>query len=361
MSACKYCGKEIGWKKDGGKNIAINPDGSFHKGTCRGNSSVPATTNNGAAITGRITEYEGSNVHIGTKIVFVLPEYRNSFKEKYPVGTVVSATVDKGTCKSMDPLTGPNLEAFLKKEEGQKQQQPLPEAQPPAEQPAATTPEKPKDTPCTSPEATPAKKEDIWKSEFEEFKGVLSSVKRDGIPELLTYLEKETDFFVAPSSTKYHDAVPGGLLHHSLRVYHNLVILSKTFSEDYPAESLIIIGLLHDLCKTNFYTTSTRNVKKELPGGFFEWVKEPYIDIDDKFPLGHGEKSVIILQRYVKLTDLEIMGIRWHMMAYDDVRNSYAGNLAITNASDKYRIIPLMHIADLSASFLEVRKTGGVS
>jgi hypothetical protein len=66
-----------------------------------------------------------------------------------------------------------------------------------------------------------------------------------------------------------------------------------------------------------------------------------------------------MLQRYIQLTDTEIMGIRWHMMAYDDLAHSYAGNLAITNASDKFPIIPLMHIADLSASFLEVRPEGG--
>jgi hypothetical protein len=207
-------------------------------------------------------------------------------------------------------------------------------------------------------------KEDTWTKERDEFNALLISTKRDGIEDLLVYLETETDFYIAPSSTKYHDANAGGLLHHSIRVYHNLVALSKTFSEDYPEDALIIIGLLHDLCKTNFYKLT----KKQLPRkddkgdlvytdyGAKIWDDTLVYEIDDKLPLGHGEKSVILLQRHIKLTDTEIMGIRWHMMAYDDVKNSYAGNLAITNASDKFRIIPLMHIADLAASFLEMRK-----
>ncbi|HOX36302.1 MAG TPA: hypothetical protein PLO06_11460 [Methanoregulaceae archaeon] len=223
-------------------------------------------------------------------------------------------------------------------------------ATPPAAQPAA----KPQE-PCTSPEAAPVSEKDVWTAECEEFKQLLLSTGREGIQGLLDYLEKETDFLIAPSSTKYHDARDGGLLHHSLQTYHNLVTLYQTFNLDIPADSLVIIGLLHDVCKANFYKTSTRNVKKELPGGFSEWVKEPYIDIEDQFPLGHGEKSTILLQRKIQLTDTEIMAIRWHMMAYDDIRCSYAGNLAITNACSKFPIIVLTHIADLSASFLEVR------
>jgi hypothetical protein len=196
---------------------------------------------------------------------------------------------------------------------------------------------------------------DIWAIEQEGFDGLLLSVSRPGIADLLAYLHEETDFFIAPSSTKYHDARDGGLLHHSLRVYDNLVRLNDVFIGDYDPDTLKIVGLLHDICKTNFYKMSLRNVKKELPGGFSEWVKEPYIDIDDQLPLGHGEKSVILAQRYISLSNEEIMAIRWHMMCCDDLHHSYAGNIAITGASSKYPLVVLTHIADLSASFLEVR------
>ncbi len=225
-----------------------------------------------------------------------------------------------------------------------------------------------------APKEVPAKSEkDVWGEEYKRFHDLLGSVNRPGIPEFLQYLEKETDFFIAPSSTHYHDARDGGLLHHSLSVYDNLTALSQIYAIEIPEESRIIIGLLHDICKMNFY----RKEKKSLPRkdekgeivlddwGRKIWDETLVWTIDDQLPLGHGEKSVIlILQHGLKLTDEEIAAIRWHMMAYDDVKGSYAGNLAITNASDKWRIIPLVHMADLAASFLEMRvleetNTGG--
>ena len=128
-------------------------------------------------------------------------------------------------------------------------------------------PPQPKQDACTSPAAAvPVQKaeepkKDEWGEEFKRFKDLLSSVKRDGIPEFLQYLIDKTDFFIAPSSTKYHDARNGGLLHHSLRVYDNLTALSKIYTVDIPEESRILISLLHDVCKTNFY----RLEKKQLP------------------------------------------------------------------------------------------------
>ena len=235
-----------------------------------------------------------------------------------------------------------------------------PGPQQPAQQPAAAPAVEP------APQKTEEPKKDEWGEEFARFKGLLLSVKRDGTPEFLQYLEKETDFFIAPSSTHYHDARDGGLLHHSLSVYDSLTALSQVYAIEIPEESRIVISLLHDICKTNFY----RKEKKSLPRkdekgdivlddwGRKIWDETLVWTIDDQLPLGHGEKSVIlILQHGLKLTDEEIAAIRWHMMAYDDVKGSYAGNLAITNASDKWRIIPLVHMADLAASFLELKKS----
>lgn len=186
--------------------------------------------------------------------------------------------------------------------------------------------------------------------EREDFKNLILSTDRRGICELLGYLDS-TDFFIAPSSTKYHDTEVGGLLHHSLNVFRNLIKLNQVFIGDYPEDTLKIVGLLHDLCKVNFYKRDFRNVKI---GGV--WTQQGYISVEDQMPLGHGEKSVIMIQRFINLTDLEIMAIRWHMMAFDDLHCTYAGNLAITTASTKYPLIVLLHMADLSASFLKVRE-----
>lgn len=54
-----------------------------------------------------------------------------------------------------------------------------------------------------------------------EFLNLLRSTNRDGIENLIEWLES-TDFFTAPASTKYHGAYPGGLLQHSINVYNRL-------------------------------------------------------------------------------------------------------------------------------------------
>lgn len=186
-------------------------------------------------------------------------------------------------------------------------------------------------------------------AEADQFQSLLLSIERKGITDLLDYLAT-TDFYFAPSSTKYHDTEVSGLLHHSMNVYGNLMRLNQIFGGDYPEDTLKIVGLLHDLCKINFYKRDFRNVKVE---GI--WTQQGYISVEDQLPLGHGEKSVIIIQRFLQLTDMEIFAIRWHMMAYDDLHCTYAGNLAITTASTKYPLIVLLHMADLSASFLKAR------
>src|SRR5690554_7343052 len=83
----------------------------------------------------------------------------------------------------------------------------------------------------------------------------LKQVKRQGIDDLIAYLE-ETDFFSAPASTRYHSSFDGGLVAHSLMTHKCLIRQSAIM--DIPAETLTICGLLHDLCKANFYQKVTK-------------------------------------------------------------------------------------------------------
>jgi len=183
----------------------------------------------------------------------------------------------------------------------------------------------------------------------QRFINLLSQVQRPGIDNLINYLEYETDFFTAPASAKFHGAKEGGLLEHSLVVYDNLIKIHETFFEEFPSDALIIVALLHDVCKTNFYKKGFRNVKNDKTG---KWDKVEIYEIDDQLPLGHGEKSVIILQRHIYLTVEEIMCIRWHMAGYDDAGRSYAGGQAITKAMMEYPLITALHMADLAANYI---------
>ena len=121
-------------------------------------------------------------------------------------------------------------------------------------------------------------------------------ITRNGAEELLEWL-KRTDFFTAPASTKYHCACEGGLVMHSVSVFNTM--MEKHYDEETDnIESFAICGLLHDLCKAQFYKVSSRNVKNEQTGA---WEKVPYYAIDDQFPYGHGEKSVFLIERKMHL------------------------------------------------------------
>jgi hypothetical protein len=176
---------------------------------------------------------------------------------------------------------------------------------------------------------------------------LLKSTNRKGIDELLNYLSSSTDFYTAPASSKSHGMYESGLLEHSLDVYGNLLKVNMAFNLQFKPDAMIVSSLLHDLCKANFYKPDTRNVKNSDG----TWSQVPYFSIDDKMPLGHGEKSVIIAQQYIPLTIDEIMAIRWHMGGFDDTGRSYSGGFALDIAMDKYPLVTALHMADLAFRF----------
>ena len=188
----------------------------------------------------------------------------------------------------------------------------------------------------------------IVKAEFTDV--YTKYVTRDGADKLLEYLTN-SDFFTAPASAKFHLAEEGGLCQHSLNVYKRLLALIRhEFGDDYQSvvsdESIAICGLLHDVCKVNYYTVDYRNVKEG-----YEWVKKPYYKVEEKFPYGHGEKSVFIVSQYMKLTAEEAMAINWHMGGFDE--RVKGGSYALSEALAKYKLVLLMHIADLTATYLD--------
>lgn len=191
--------------------------------------------------------------------------------------------------------------------------------------------------------------------------GLLRSVNRPGIENLIDFLVNKSDFFTAPASTRFHLAESGGLARHSLNVYYRLCHLAKMEHEAYEylnedeykaiQESLVIIALLHDICKCNFYKVSSRNVKNEQTG---QWEKVPFYMVEDTFPMGHGEKSMYMVSCYIHLTRDEAMAIRWHMGSYDDAVKG--GSMSMRQAFEKYPLAVLTHIADMQASNLDEKK-----
>lgn len=173
-------------------------------------------------------------------------------------------------------------------------------------------------------------------------------INRDGLDSLLDWLENESDFFVAPASTRFHGNHKYGLLEHSLNVYYALNELVKQFPHlDISEETIAVAALFHDLCKANYYVVSTKNVKDETTG---VWHKEPFYKTDDQYPVGHGEKSVIILMKHMQLTDDEIYAIRWHMGGFDSAVKG--GDFGSGKAYEICPFAVLLHLADMIASYL---------
>lgn len=183
-----------------------------------------------------------------------------------------------------------------------------------------------------------------------KFQSLLKETSRAGISDLLTFIERETDFYSAPASTLYHGAYEGGLLAHSLAVYENLAKLDMLFGLDLNPDSVRICGLLHDICKINFYKRGYRNRKNDITG---IWEKVDTFEVDDKFPLGHGEKSVIILQRFLSLSDEEVMAIRWHMGGFDDAVQGYGSSRTLSNAMLRSPLVTAIHMADLASCYFQ--------
>lgn len=174
-------------------------------------------------------------------------------------------------------------------------------------------------------------------------------ITRDGADRLWEYLSSSgSDFFTAPASTRYHGAYEGGLLEHSLNVYDCLSdYLSRprakeVYGMDYPEETVAVVSLLHDVCKINCYKRGSRNVKGE--DGI--WRTVPTFEFDDKMPYGHGEKSVYIINGYMRLSREEAFAIRYHM--------GFSGNDEVRNVGAAFEMYPLafaLHAADMEATY----------
>ena len=188
----------------------------------------------------------------------------------------------------------------------------------------------------------------------EEFLQIFKQyVTRPGSERLLDWMVNNTDFFTAPASTRFHGACEYGLVMHSLNVYHALH--DMYFTDEDSEETFAIIALLHDLCKANYYKVGSRNVKNEETG---KWEKIPCYQVEDLFPYGHGEKSVFLIERFMKLRTAEAIAIRWHMGGFDDAARG--GSFAISAAYDKYPLAVKLHIADLHATYLMEHGTSSV-
>ena len=178
-------------------------------------------------------------------------------------------------------------------------------------------------------------------SNKEKIINLLRSTNRPGMDNLIKWMES-SDFFTAPASTKYHLHCKGGLAQHSINVYERLKAKVDSGLVDLKPDTVIITSLLHDLCKANFYTIQKRNRKID---GTWQEIEE--WGVDDKFPVGHGEKSCYLIQCCMRLTPEEYAMIRLHMG-----REMIQGTDPFTQSATVFPGVVAIHTADMESAFI---------
>lgn len=147
-----------------------------------------------------------------------------------------------------------------------------------------------------------------------------------------------------------------GLVEHTNYVYRRLVQLAdaedkrqgRTYPE-YTVDTIAVAALLHDVCKVDAYKVEKKS-QKQKDGS---WKEVEVYGYTNSLPLGHGEKSIIQIMRYMQLTEEEMLAIRWHMGAFD--YSVKGGSYDMNNAFAGSRLAAMLHIADMMATHLDER------
>lgn len=179
-------------------------------------------------------------------------------------------------------------------------------------------------------------------SDKERFIEICKSIKREGIEDLMDWLEKG-DFYTAPASARYHGSFDGGLLKHSLSVYDHMKRVLNTYPEiECSEESAAIVSLFHDFCKIGLYKKTKRNRKTDDG----KWEQYDGYEYDEKFKFGsHGGKSVFLIHHFIELTPEEGAAINCHMGAFD--------NDKVGATYEQFRLAWALHVADEASTYID--------
>lgn len=185
------------------------------------------------------------------------------------------------------------------------------------------------------------------------FESLLMSTNRTGMDKVIEYIRR-TDFYNAPASAKYHSNYETGLLDHSLMVYNlaeaffdKMKIIDPELAVSIPEESIIVSSLLHDVCKICFYRKTIKWKKNEHN----DWMQYDGYEIEDSFPIGHGEKSVIMLLKLgLDINPCEMLAIRYHMGFWGESNTEF--KIAMKSAIKMCPLVVLLQQADCAATMM---------
>jgi len=160
---------------------------------------------------------------------------------------------------------------------------------------------------------------------------LLQTIKRPGIESLLDYM-LESDYFTAPASTHFHNSFPGGLCYHSLNLVHAFNEANKQLLNPLPLDSVVICGLLHDLCKVNAYLETDKGYES------IKGIK------------GHATVSLSRIGEHIPLIPKEDDIIRYHMGLYGIFTYREHDTLALFKAINRNTHVQIFAALDMADS-----------
>lgn len=179
----------------------------------------------------------------------------------------------------------------------------------------------------------------------EEFLKLFNKIEDIDTIDLLDYL-RMTDYFTAPSSSRFHNAKEGGNVEHSINVTKFALDLNKKMELGLSEKSIVIVGLFHDLGKCEYYNEPSY-IKNILKSGKQSEAK-PYTSNPERKGIPHEVISIQIISEFISLEKDELFAILHHNGMYGDLKYQLQGN--------ETKLQTLIHFADMWASrFLEER------
>jgi len=146
--------------------------------------------------------------------------------------------------------------------------------------------------------------------------------------ELMEFIEKETEWLIAPASTRFHLCRENGLLEHSVNVAETLIRLKNTLYPLIDDESCVIVALLHDLGKVGMPNEplyiKNKPTERQRQAGYGPTY--PYSYNNDLTYLSVPIRSLHLALPYLSLTEEETQAIAYHDGQYVDDNRSVAKN-----------------------------------
>lgn len=149
---------------------------------------------------------------------------------------------------------------------------------------------------------------------YEKIKNMLqeaedfSDSRKEGLRNLFTYLEEETEWMTAPCSTRYHCSYKGGLLEHSVNVASLALKMQRVLMPKYSAASVVMVAILHDCgkhCQYYQQEPTPKQVQYGYEGSWRTRLDIPY--------MGHEDRSAWLVTQYIPdITEEEFSAIVLH-------------------------------------------------